>query len=258
MVAGEKCSACKLPFCRICLDNTDRCDRCRTLGRTGPVNAGAKSGQMKPPGKGTTGKLPPQPARGTTGKLPPQDGQPAGAPGKDGAPRPNRPPVQVRKAAAPYKPPKQKGGPLPLIAGGVAVVVACGIFFMWGASKPSLSDEDAMRYLNEEMAYVQKAAIAIKDKRGAYPDSEEQILAEVASQGVAVAKLPLPIKLVVNGDPVEPLQISYRLVGAGFEVRALDTEGRPLAVNGRDVILRAITQESGTESSPDPEGQQAP
>lgn len=225
MVAGEKCSACKLPFCRICLDNTDRCDRCRTLGKVG-------TGETK---QARTAQLKGAAARGTTGKLPPPAGGPQ-APQRPAPPRKST--VQVRKAAAPYKGPRQKGGPLPMIVGGIAVVALGAMFFGWAGSKPALSDEEAMRHLNEEMAYVQKAAIAIKEKRGAYPDSDTQIMAELKTQGVNVEKLPLKLNLVINAPASEPLQISYRLVGSGFEVRAIDAEGRPYAVNGRDVILR--------------------
>ena len=80
-------------------------------------------------------------------------------------------------------------------------------------------------------------AIAYEATNGRYPDSEEFILKEIEAKGIKLDKLKLPIKLAVNTPAAEPYQISYRLVGDGFEVRAVDKEGRPFSVGGKDIVL---------------------
>ena len=60
----------------------------------------------------------------------------------------------------------------------------------------------------------------------------------VPSRPMNGARLPMvPINLAINTPASEPYQISYRLVGDGFEVRAVDKEGRPFTLKGRDVVL---------------------
>ena len=232
MVAKDRCAACKMHFCSVCLDNGDRCDRCRTLGLT------AEGAEGKPAAKPPTQKLKP-PAKGTS-KLPaPPPG--AQAPQREGAP-PRPTPRPAARSTASSRPigraKKQKEGlpPVAIFGGLGALVLVIGMMAL-GGKKSTFSPEEAARYLQQDMHYVQQAALAIKKDKGAYPDSVDQIMDQVTRQGVDASKLPLPIKLAVNAQPDEPLEISYRLVGTGFEVRALDQDGRPFAIDGRDVIL---------------------
>ncbi|MFP5500885.1 MAG: hypothetical protein ACLGIN_00255, partial [Candidatus Sericytochromatia bacterium] len=165
----------------------------------------------------------------------------AQAPPREGAP-PRPAPRPATKGAAAARPPvrakKQKEGlpPVAIFGDLGALVLVIGMLAM-GGKKSAYSPEEAARYLQQDMHYVQQAAMAIKKDKGAFPDSVDQIMDQVKRQGVDATKLPLPIKLAVNAQPDEPLEISYRLVGTGFEVRALDQDGRPFAIDGRDVIL---------------------
>lgn len=228
LVAPERCAACKLPYCKACLAGTDRCDRCRTLGLTGAEGA-AKAARsptqpLKPQTRGTA-KLqsPPAPA--------PAEPRPRPAPK-----RPNGTPN--KRSAAAYKPPSERKKPWVAIAVVVAVL-ALGFHLL---QRPTLSPEAQIADLQSEMHDVQQAVETLHSKQGTYPADETAILTEMANEGVQVAKLPLPLKLFVNAPANEPLAISYYLVRNGYEIRALDASGAPLAVSGRDVVLSSKTR----------------
>lgn len=235
MVAQSKCVSCKMDYCKVCLAGTDQCDRCRAIG------APKDPGMVKAQTQNLAGKAPPkgpgQPkAKGTTElKMPP-----GGVSGES----PSAPRQKVKPADHIYRPgakgafaakKKQDGPPIPLIGGGVLVVLVLG-FLLMGHGKPALSDEQATKALQDDMVAVQAAAIAFEARNGRYPDSEEMLFKELEAKGIKAESQPVPIKLAINAPASEPYQISFRLVGDGFEVRAVDKEGRPFAVNGRDVI----------------------
>jgi hypothetical protein len=237
MVSQAKCVSCKMDYCKICLNGTDQCDRCRTIGA--PRGEGAKSPTqpLKPRAKATTGKL---------------EGPPGGVPA---GPKPEK----VKPASHIYRPNAKEAGlhgkkkgkdlPIPAIAGGAVLAIVLVLFLSMGGGKPALSEEAAVEALQLDMGHVQAAAIAYEAKNGRYPDSEEMIYQEIEAKGVKLDKLKLPIKLAVNTPASEPYQISYRLVGDGFEVRAVDKEGRPFALGGRDVVLTNQVQ-STPEAGP--------
>lgn len=228
MVANEKCAACKLPYCKVCLNGTDRCDRCRTLGRTA-----ADGGKARTPTQPLR-----QQAKGT-GKLEAPPTGPGSQDGEKGAPRPgpNRPKHVVKRSSAAYKAPKDKS-PVPLFMGiGAVLLVVAGLFVFGGNHPATLTPEQQTKALHDDMLYVQKAVVALHTRDGRYPDSEEAIRKAIEEQGVKLEKLPVPLKLFINSPPNEALGISYRLVGVGYEIRALDGDGRPFAESGKDVVL---------------------
>jgi hypothetical protein len=242
MVAQAKCVSCKMDYCKVCLNGTDQCDRCRAIGAPkDPSMVKAKTEPLKAKAKGTSElKVPPGGLPGTGATGPKQKVKPA-----DHIYRPNA------KGAVAAKKKPQSSPPLPLIGGGVLLVLVVG-FLLLGHGKPSLSDEQAVKALDEDMQAVQQAAIAFEARNGRFPDSEELILKEIEAKGVKPASLPLPIHLAINTLATEPYQISFRLVGDGFEVRAVDKEGRPFSINGRDVIYTHKPAGASAAGTPPP------
>ncbi|MDB5099174.1 MAG: hypothetical protein JWM80_3595 [Cyanobacteria bacterium RYN_339] len=251
MVGATKCAGCKMNFCKICLDGTDYCDRCRTLRQASgqPVRATAKasSGGAKSPTQGLartpTGNLNGKPeAKSPTGK--PEAKSPTGKPGAPPA-KPaagaRSPSSKIPSGAARAAMQKSSGPPWPVI-GVVSVVV---LFAAWRvfAGKPTLPPEEALAALRTEMSLIQKAAVTAQTKNGSYPQTSAALIDELKAEGVIVDDLPLPLKLSVGTPATEPLAITYMRVGESFEIRALDAEGRPLADNGRDVVLRPTSTE---------------
>jgi hypothetical protein len=251
MVGSTRCGGCKMNFCKICLDGTDFCDRCRTLRQA----SGKSTKLAKPPIPATAGKTAPGSVAGKTApgsvagapaaKLHTQGLQrtPTGTlPGKSGTGTGDRVAVGDR-ANAPQKgvqgkpAPKSKGIPTPAIAVAAVVILLIGWKVFFGG-KPVLGEAEALAALQSEMKMVQHAAVALEAQNGAYPTTQEAIEGELKKEGIKTEDLPLPLKLSVNTPPTEALQIGYSRVGPSFEVRALDTEGRPLSDNGRDIILR--------------------
>jgi hypothetical protein len=238
MVSQAKCASCKMDYCKVCLNGTDQCDRCRAIGAP-------KDSPAKTPTKTPSQPLKPR-AKGTSELKPPPGGPPGATPA---APR-----TPVKPAAHIYRPPGAKGAiapkkpaanglPMPLVAGAGVLVLLVGLFLFSGGGKPALSDEQAVEALQTDMAYVQEAAIAYEAKNGRFPDSEEALMAQIVAKGIKPESLKLPIKLAINTPATEPYQISYRLVGDGFEVRAVDKEGRPFVVSGKDVVLTAPSRD---------------
>jgi hypothetical protein len=256
MVGATKCGDCKMNFCKVCLDGTEYCDRCRTLRQAAgkPVRYGIKPGAA-PPKAGSGGvKSPTQSlARTPTGNLngkadapkPPAGGAPAkAAPAAAG----KAPSGKFQPGAAKAALEKSSGPPWPVI-GVVAVVVLIAAWRVFGG-RPTLPPEEAVAALRNEMGLVQKAAMSAATKNGgAFPTTSAAILDELKTEGVAVDDLPLPLKLSVGTPATEPLAITYMRVGESFEVRALDADGRPLADNGRDVVLRP-TSADDPDASP--------
>jgi hypothetical protein len=252
MVGAQKCGECKMNYCKICLDGTEYCDRCRTLRQAAgkPVRSAAKAGPP-PAAKGGSGavKSPTQSlARTPTGAL--AKGENA-KPAPGGAP-PSRPPAppaakapsgKFQRGAAAAALQKKAGGPPWPVIGGVAVVVLIAAWRVFGG-KPTLPPEEAVAALRQEMKLVQKAAMGVASKNnGAFPTTSAAILDELKAEGVDVDQLPLTFKLSVGTPATEALAMSYMRVGESFEIRALDAEGRPLADNGRDVVLRPPSDE---------------
>lgn len=247
MVAAAKCQSCNLDYCRLCLDNTPFCDRCRTVGM-----AAVKNAERAP--KATTGKLDPakaarpdapRPAKGTTGKLDPAAA--ARPPAEAGAPPPKKTPITPPKPGQPgYRPPgkgaaasaKKAGGPpaLAYVAGGL-VLFAAAAYLIIGDGRPRLSRDEANAAVRQEMNMVLAASRTIMDRTGRPPDSVDQLLEQIASQGVDLKKVNPPLKLVLNGPATDPLTITVATQPKTFEIRALDADGRSLAENGRDVVL---------------------
>jgi hypothetical protein len=234
MVSQAKCASCKMDYCKVCLNGTDQCDRCRAIGapKEGPAKAAPQ---------------PPKPrAKGTAELKPPPGGVPGANPA---APAPSRTPVKpashiyrppgAKGAPAPKKKAANNGLPMPLVAGAGVLVLLVGLFLFSGGGKPALSDEQAVEALRTDMEYVQQAAIAYEAKNGRFPDNEAALMEQIVAKGIKPESLKLPIKLAINTPATEPYQISYRLVGDGFEVRAVDKEGRPFLVGGKDVVLTA-------------------
>jgi hypothetical protein len=247
MVGAARCGGCKMHFCKICLDGTDFCDRCRTLrqasGQSLKVGKPQPTGSGQMAGKGASSGA--SPAQGRA-KSPTQGLQrtPTGTlPGKNSTGTGDRAGQTARPAPngkGPAKPvAKSKGIPIPAIAAAAVVILLVGWKVFFGG-KPTLSEAEALAALGSEMKMVQTAAVAIQAHTGAYPTTQEAILEEIKKEGVVTEDLPLPFKLSVNSPPTEAYQVSYTRLGASFEVRALDAEGRPLADNGRDIVLRPI------------------
>jgi hypothetical protein len=95
--------------------------------------------------------------------------------------------------------------------------------------------------------------VGAQKKNGNYPQTSAALLDELKAEGVNVDDLALPLKLSVGTPGTEPLSITYMRVGESFEVRALDHEGRPLADNGRDVVLRPPSTDGGEPKAQRPE-----
>lgn len=258
MVGAERCQGCKMNFCKVCLDGTDYCDRCRTLRQ-----ASGQSVKSNRPAAGSTtmaSKQPPPPPKPGTGKTPTGSLQRATTGALDAKTQPPANPAQGNTAGSrgPTDPrlralaAKQGGTGKPLAAaaesparklpwpviGVAAVVVLFGAWKVFIGGKPALSDQDALAALRAEMAMVQQAAVKVQAQSGSYPSTSAAILDEMKKEGVNPDDLPLTLKLTVNTEATQPLEITYKVVGESFEIRALDSEGRPLADNGRDVVLR--------------------
>jgi hypothetical protein len=225
MVAQAKCVSCKMDYCKVCLSGTDQCDRCRAIGAPkDPSMAKAPTQPLKAAAKGTSELKPP----------------PGGVPGD----RPTPPKQKVKPADHIYRPnakgpvknKQAKALPIPAIAGGAVLVLALGFFMLGGGHKPALTQEQEIQAIQDDMTYVQQAAISYEAKNGRYPDNEAAIMEMIQAKGVKPEGLKIPIKLAINTPATEPWQISFRLVGDGFEVRAVDKDGRPFTMHGKDVV----------------------
>lgn len=259
MVSAAKCESCNLDYCSVCLDNTAFCDRCRTLGMA-RVSAARQSHKVP------TGKLDPaKGARPGTGNVEPAKGshEPSDAPVAPGVPGTRKVAITPPKPGQPgFRPPAKsrplgakaatKGARAPAllyVVGGLLLLGAAG-YILLSDSRPRLSPEEANAAILDEMKLVQTATIAIQEKTGRLPVNADQLLVQLEAQGVDLKKVNPPLKIVINTLGTEPLTVVLKTTPEGYEIHALDFEGRPLAKNGRDVILMPATIKDAPKEAP--------
>lgn len=262
MVSAAKCESCKLDYCRLCLDNSPFCDRCRTLGMakvsaaktggTGKLKAPEASGVPATARKGTgelnPSKAPPRSVRTPTGELP---GAPKAGPRPPLVPpKPGQPGYRPPGRGQPAPPSKRSTGTTMAYVGGALLLLGAAAWVLLGDGKARLTSEEAAAAVRQEMEMVRNATITIKEQTGKWPSSVDVIKKQLVAQGVDLKDLNPPLVLVLNGPATEPNEIMLNTQGVdGFEVRALDAAGSPLAENGRDVVLgppkpkKAVTKE---------------
>ena len=247
MVSAAKCESCNLDYCRLCLDNTPFCDRCRTLGMA-KVSA-ARQGGKPPTGKLDPARAPARPQAPAQAHASPSPGEDPPGPRKAPLTRPGpgqpgyRPPVKSAPLAAPGG---KKAGPrgVVYVLSGL-LLLGTALYIVFADTRPRLSAEEANAALREEMRMVQAAAIAVQARTGRPPDSVNQLMTQIKDQGVDLKKLNPPLRLMVNAPGTDGLSIILNTTRDGFEVRALDADGRPLAEDGRDVVLTGASEEEG-------------